>query len=111
MISYENYANFRNSQGMKDSDVAKKAQIPQSTFSDWKKGKSFPKYEKLKKIAAAINCNEIDLMRDSDAIDYTIHLDDMELDIVMEYRKADDDTKKMISEMISFFINQSKKDK
>lgn len=54
MITYDIYAKFRNSQSLKDSDVAKAAGIPQSTFSDWKKGKSFPKQGKLQKIADAL---------------------------------------------------------
>lgn len=54
MISYESYSEFRNANNMKDSDVAKAANIPASTFSDWKKGKSKPKEAKLMKIAAAL---------------------------------------------------------
>lgn len=61
MISYENYAKFRNSQGLKDSEVAKMANIPQSTFSDWKKGKSTPKMEKLQKIADALHISYFEL--------------------------------------------------
>lgn len=37
--------------GVKTSDVAKATGIPQSTFSDWKKGRSKPKAEKIQKIA------------------------------------------------------------
>jgi transcriptional regulator with XRE-family HTH domain len=54
MISYDEYAEIRALKGMKDSDVAKKADIPQSTFSDWKKGKSRPKADKMLKIADAL---------------------------------------------------------
>jgi repressor LexA len=35
----------------KASEVSKSTRIPQSTFSDWKKGKSSPKEEKINKIA------------------------------------------------------------
>lgn len=54
MITYEQYVNFRDSKNMKDSDVAKAANIPASTFSDWKKGKSRPKEAKLMKISEAL---------------------------------------------------------
>lgn len=54
MITYDKYASFRDSKNMKDSDVARSAGIPQSTFSDWKKGKSKPKQEKMVKIAEAL---------------------------------------------------------
>lgn len=52
--TYERYVNIRNSKHLKDSDVAKSAGIPQSTFSDWKKGKSMPKVDKMLKIAEAL---------------------------------------------------------
>lgn len=54
MINYEKYAVIRDSKGLKDSDIAKNAGIYQSVFSDWKKGKSAPKADKMQKIAAAL---------------------------------------------------------
>lgn len=48
------YVEIRNSKKMKDADVARNAGIPQSTFSDWKKGKSMPKVDKMMKIAEAL---------------------------------------------------------
>lgn len=48
---YEIYERLLNEKGVKTSQVCKATGIPQSTFSDWKKGKSKPKTEKLQKIA------------------------------------------------------------
>lgn len=48
---YARYSKLRNDKGMKDSDVAKALNIPQSTFSEWKRGKAIPKVPKLLKIA------------------------------------------------------------
>ena len=55
MITYEKYCEYRDSIGLKDGDVAKKAGIQPSTFSEWKKGKCTPKYEKMSKIAQALD--------------------------------------------------------
>lgn len=55
MVKYEEYAEFRNSKGMKDSDVAKLTNIPQSTFTAWKKAEYMPKADKMQKIAAALD--------------------------------------------------------
>lgn len=55
MIDYEKYAVFRDLRGMKDSEVAKRAGLYQSVFSDWKKKKSAPKLEKMQKIAEALD--------------------------------------------------------
>ena len=62
MITYEKYAEIRASKGLKDSDVAKRANIPQSTFSDWKKGKSSPKADKMQKIADALEMDYYELI-------------------------------------------------
>lgn len=48
---YAKYAELRDSKGFKDSDVAKATGIYQSTFTDWKNGKSTPKIDKLLKVA------------------------------------------------------------
>lgn len=54
MISYEKYATIRDSKGLTDGKVAERAGIGRSTFSDWKSGRSVPKYDKMCKIADAL---------------------------------------------------------
>lgn len=53
-MEYARYALFRNSKGMNDNQVAKATGIGNSTISDWKKGKSVPKQDKLMKIAEVL---------------------------------------------------------
>lgn len=48
---YEDYVRLRDAKGVRDADVAKATKIHPSTFSDWKKGKSKPKADKLQLIA------------------------------------------------------------
>lgn len=48
---YDIFVQLLQQSGKKASDVSKATGIPSSTFSDWKKGKSSPKTEKLQKIA------------------------------------------------------------
>ena len=48
---YAKYTELRDKMGVKDSDVAKATDIPASTFSEWKKGTSKPKLQKLIKLA------------------------------------------------------------
>lgn len=48
---YTKYAELRDSAGVKDATVAAATNIPKSTFTDWKNGRSKPKLEKLMKIA------------------------------------------------------------
>lgn len=48
---YERYLQLLEENNMKNADVARATKIHPSTFSDWKKGKSSPKIDKLQKIA------------------------------------------------------------
>lgn len=48
---YSKFEELLNEKGVTTYEVAKATGIPNSTFSDWKSGKSKPKVEKLKKIA------------------------------------------------------------
>jgi len=62
MVTYEKYAEIRNSKGMKDSDVAKKAGFHQSVLSDWKRNISCPKIDKMQKIADALEMDYFDFV-------------------------------------------------
>lgn len=48
---YAKYVQLRDAKGVRDADVAKATDIPQSVFTDWKNGKSAPKVDKIVKIA------------------------------------------------------------
>lgn len=48
---FERYLELLEEAGLKNVDVSRATGIPASTFSDWKKGKSSPKQDKLQKIA------------------------------------------------------------
>lgn len=48
---YEIYQRILDGKGLKNSDVSRGTGISNMTLSDWKRGKSTPKYENMKKIA------------------------------------------------------------
>lgn len=62
MAKYANYCAIRDQRQMSDYAVAKAANITKSTFSDWKKGRSAPKLEKLRKIANVLGVTVDDLV-------------------------------------------------
>ena len=62
MITYEKYAEIRNSKGLRDADVARAAKIPPSTFTEWKKGEYTPKFDKMCKIADALGMLYLELV-------------------------------------------------
>ena len=48
---YAKYVELRDKKGVRDADVAKATGLYPSVFTDWKKGNSSPKIDKLLKIA------------------------------------------------------------
>lgn len=61
--AYARYAEMRNARNLKDIDVSKATEIPASTFTDWKNGKSSPKIEKIVRIADLFNVPLDDFIR------------------------------------------------
>ena len=67
-IAYETYATVRDAKQLTDYEVASLANIPKSTFSDWKAGRSEPKVEKLFKICCALGMTVDDLIHAEEAV-------------------------------------------
>jgi repressor LexA len=63
VISYPQFEMMMKQAGVKASQVSKATGIPQSTFSDWKKGKSKPKIAKMIKLANYFNVPVESLLR------------------------------------------------
>ena len=54
---FERYLEMLKEKKLKNIDVSRATGIPASTFSDWKKGKSSPKRDKIEKIANFFEIN------------------------------------------------------
>lgn len=79
---YEVFVKLLNNSGKRAADVSRATGIPASTFSDWKKGKSAPKQDKLEKIADYFGVT-LDYLRTGESEgsnnpnDLTVELDNM----------------------------------
>lgn len=62
---YAKYAILRDAKGLKDLEVAQKAEISPSTLSDWKAGRYKPKLDKIQKIARVLEVTIDDLIEES----------------------------------------------
>lgn len=62
MAKYEVYAAIRDKAGKKDADVARMSGVATATLSSWKKGRYTPKLDKLRAIAAVLDCTIDDLI-------------------------------------------------
>ena len=63
---YEIYQRLLDKKGVKNSDVARATGISNMTLSDWKRGKSVPKSDKMRKIAEYLNVSVDYLMTGKD---------------------------------------------
>lgn len=52
---YEIYQRILDQKGLKNADVARATGISNMTLSDWKRGKTVPKLDKMQKIAEYLN--------------------------------------------------------
>ena len=63
---YEIYKRILDEKGLKNADVARATGISNMTLSDWKRGKSVPKSDKMRKIAEYLNVSVDYLMTGKD---------------------------------------------
>ena len=63
---YEIYQKLLDEKGLKNADVARATGISNMTLSDWKRGKSVPKSDKMRKIAEYLNVSADYLMTGKD---------------------------------------------
>ena len=65
---YEVYQRLLDEKGLKNADVARATGISNMTLSDWKRGKSVPKSDKMRKIAEYLNVSVDYLMTGKDGV-------------------------------------------
>lgn len=83
---YEIYQRLLDKKGLKNADVARATGISNMTLSDWKRGKTVPKADKMRKIAEYLNVSVDYLMTGKD-MEFTIEMADMDAELIfMEKR-------------------------
>lgn len=113
---YEIYQRILDEKGLKNSDVSRGTGISNMTLSDWKRGKSTPKQDKMIKIAEFLGVSveylttgkESRLSKINADIDYAILTDDDSRNIIMEYQKLDDGHKEMLKKYMEFLKSDMK---
>lgn len=63
---YSDFERLLSDKGMKVADVVKATGVSYSAFSDWKSGRSTPKYERMKKVADFLGVSVSFLLRTSE---------------------------------------------
>ena len=77
---YEIYQRLLDEKGLKNADVARATGISNMTLSDWKRGKSVPKSDKMQKIAEFLNVTE-DYLRTGKEMEFTAGMAEIDLEL------------------------------
>ena len=89
MDIYANYVKLRDEKGLKDADVVRCTGIAKSTLSEWKRGKSTPKHDKLEKIAACLGVS-VDYLKTGVEPAYSYFLDPEVAEIAQDLHDNED---------------------
>lgn len=99
--SYLKFEKIRIEKHITNYKIAKDLNLANSVFSDWKRGKSQPKYDKLKLIAEYIGTTPEYLLNENETEnDFTKIRNSTEQKIMDDYRSLDEDGKRQLE---SFF--------
>lgn len=95
---YEVYQKLLDEKGLKNADVARATGISNMTLSDWKRGKSVPKSDKMRKIAEYLNVS-VEYLLDDDSIPEP-NFSDEYVEIIELYSKLSDENKAAIMQIM-----------
>ena len=83
---YEVYQRLLDKKGLKNADVARATGISNMTLSDWKRGKSVPKSDKMRKIAEYLNTS-VNYLMTGNKKEFTVETANMDSELIfMEKR-------------------------
>ena len=77
---YEIYQKLLDEKGLKNADVARATGISNMTLSDWKRGKSVPKSDKMRKIAEFLNVS-VDYLMTGNNMEFTVEMAEIDLEL------------------------------
>ena len=77
---YEIYQRLLDEKGLKNADVARATGISNMTLSDWKRGKSVPKSDKMRKIAEYLNVS-VDYLMTGNEMEFTAEMAEIDLEL------------------------------
>jgi len=100
---YKIYEKVLNEKGLKNADVAKGTGISNMTLSDWKRGVSTPKTDKLQKIADFLNISLIYLTTGTEN-----NISEQELKILNLYKCMNESGRERLEEYAEFLTQKYK---
>lgn len=113
---YEIYQRLLDEKGLKNADVARATGISDMTLSDWKRGKTRPKADKIAKIASFLGVTVDYLVRGEEANaiadaankDYAMsHMPDKIKEYALKLSKLDQEKQNQIMSLIDMLDNKN----
>lgn len=101
---YELYQELLDKKGLKNADVAKATGISNMTLSDWKRGKSVPKYKNMQKIAEFLNVSTDYLLNGNDTRIDAPEFSDDQFEVLNIYAQLNDKQKEAVLSMLRSMI-------
>ena len=105
-ISYERFDKIKKEKNITNYKIATDLNLAHSVFSDWKRGKSQPKYEKLKLIAEYIGTTPEYLITGNENENIKELKTLTEQKIIENYRSLDDEGKKQLENFFDYLKNK-----
>ena len=107
---YEIFSKLLEDRGVKAADVCRGTGLPSSLFSEWKRGKSTPKADKMKKIADFFGVTVDFLMTGEESRDYIAELSSVDtLAAHLEGEELSEEEMEEIMNYVQFVKSRRKK--
>lgn len=112
--SYLKFEKIRLEKNITNYKIAKDLKLANSVFSDWKRGKSQPKYDKLKLIAEYVGTtpeyllNETEKETSTPENEITKIRNSVEQKIIEDYRNLDENGKRQLEDYFKYLKSKMK---
>ena len=97
-IMAKNILKYMNAKNVSSAEICKALNFKQSTFSDWVHARRYPRIDSIEKMANYFGVSKAYLVEDEE----TRYFSDEEIGMIIEYRKADTETKAMINRLLAY---------
>ena len=96
----KNIRNVRKELKIGQKELADMLHISDKTVSSWEVGRTEPNMEMIEAMATALKIEKTDIINGK--ISGPVEFSDEEKEIIAEFRKADEDTKRMIKRLLAY---------
>lgn len=98
-IMARNIRHYMDKNDVTATDLCKALDIKQNTFSDWVNAKTYPRIDKIERMAQYFKISKAFLVEDIEELDI---ITDEEKNIISKYRKADRITQDAIKRLLAY---------